>query len=760
MKTKNKKAISTIIAVTVAVSILVAFSATASAADIYVNDGESIQAAITGASDYDTIHVATGTYTGFDVNKQVTLLGANHDVDPAGSSDRSGESAIVGQVTVTADAATINGFKLTSSYIAAGNPQAHDITISYNILDNVEAPWGAIHLHGGINQCDGAYVGYNTIINAQGDGIWTVGNDGVTIEYNHILDNTGDRAIEALNHVGTGIVIHGNTITNSGGKGINYWAEDGGVITDNVITNSNFEAIYTDAQATISGNQISGGNMYGILVVGGAADSTVSGNTISNTNWEGIQSDVPVTITNNDISGGYNGIQLSNAASGSVIDGNTISSPSWIGIKSFVPVDITNNNINGGWSGLEILSGAGGSTVNDNTVSGTTAEALRVFAQATITNNDFSGGYSGIGIWADGTVIDGNNIHGNTYWGLYIQPSVTDVVVTNNQLANNPYCGVIVQGDGDGSGIHINCNEITGNGFYGVESKRTSDVDAENNWWGDASGPTHASNPSGIGDAVSDNVDYDPWAGKITGPIDPVEVGTPIDVTGHFIGSSIVVATFCWGDGSISYLDISPGDTSVTCSHTYTEAGVYTVTLKVSDGTAHVDLGPGFMDRNSEIFLYVVVYDPDGGFVTGGGWIYSPAGASAQYPDAEGKATFGFVSKYKKGQTTPTGNTEFQFKAGDLNFHSDSYDWLVIAGSKAKYKGTGTINGEGSYKFMLSAIDGDLNNGDGIDKFRIKIWEEDTNGDETIIYDNGEDTGDGETLTELSGGQIVIHKTK
>ena len=152
------------------------------------------------------------------------------------------------------------------------------------------------------------HVGYNTISGAMGDGIWTVVNDDVTIEYNHILSSSGFASIQALNHVGTGIVMHANTITNSGGKGINYWAADGGEITDNVITNSKYEAIYTDAQATISGNQISGGNMYGILVVawtgGTAAGGTVSGNTISNTNWEGIQSDVSVTVTNNDISGG------------------------------------------------------------------------------------------------------------------------------------------------------------------------------------------------------------------------------------------------------------------------------------------------------------------------------------------------------------------------------------------------------------------------------------------------------------------------
>jgi hypothetical protein len=34
----------------------------------------------------------------------------------------------------------------------------------------------------------------------------------------------------------------------------------------------------------------------------------------------------------------------------------------------------------------------------------------------------------------------------------------------------------------------------------------------------------------------------------------------------------------------------------------------------------------------------------------------------------------------------PTGNTNFQFKAGGLRFKSSSYDWLVVSGQdKAKY---------------------------------------------------------------------------
>jgi hypothetical protein len=71
-----------------------------------------------------------------------------------------------------------------------------------------------------------------------------------------------------------------------------------------------------------------------------------------------------------------------------------------------------------------------------------------------------------------------------------------------------------------------------------------------------------------------------------------------------------------------------------------------------------------------------------------GGWIDS-IGRYIPDPSLTGPATFGFVSKYQKGATTPTGQTEFQFKVAGLNFHSTSYEWLVIAQSKALYKGEG-----------------------------------------------------------------------
>jgi hypothetical protein len=135
----------------------------------------------------------------------------------------------------------------------------------------------------------------------------------------------------------------------------------------------------------------------------------------------------------------------------------------------------------------------------------------------------------------------------------------------------------------------------------------------------------------------------------------------------------------------------------------------------------------------------VVIYDPSAGFVTGGGWFNSPAGAYKADETLTGKANFGFVAKYKNGANVPDGNTQFQFKAGDLNFHSSSYEWLVVAGNMAMFRGEGTINGEGSYTFMIWADD------DNPDTFRIHIWD-----DSGTVYDNG-------SRQSLGGGSIKVH---
>jgi hypothetical protein len=244
-----------------------------------------------------------------------------------------------------------------------------------------------------------------------------------------------------------------------------------------------------------------------------------------------------------------------------------------------------------------------------------------------------------------------------------------------------------------------------------------------------------------------------PVLGTITGPVAPTPLGTPIQISVPFTDLDVLesqpyTATIDWGDLATSTTQFSSSGT-ITGSHTYAAGGVYvvSVTIKQNNFEDH--------QHTKTVEGYVVVYDPSAGFVTGGGWINSPPGAFYANPSLTGKANFGFVSKYQKGANVPTGNTEFQFQAGNFSFKSTSYEWLVISGGfKAQYKGTGTVNGKGSYGFMLTAIDGGAKGGGSPDTFRLKVW--DANGS---IYDNQLGASDiSDPTTAVSGGSIVIHK--
>jgi PKD repeat protein len=244
-----------------------------------------------------------------------------------------------------------------------------------------------------------------------------------------------------------------------------------------------------------------------------------------------------------------------------------------------------------------------------------------------------------------------------------------------------------------------------------------------------------------------------PTIDSITAPVDPVSINDqPVNVTVEFSDPGTADThdvTWDWGD--LGTPDTQTNATSpATQDHLYAEPGVYTVQVTITDDDGSLA---------SQTYEYIVIYNPEGGFVTGGGWINSPEGAYTPDPLLTDKATFGFVAKYKKGTDAPTGETEFRFRVADLNFHSDTYQWLVVAGPKAQFKGTGTINGAGDYGFMLTAIDAALTPSTDEDLFRIKIWDKD-NG-EAIVYDNQMgDADDADPATVLGGGSIVIHKEK
>jgi PKD repeat protein len=235
---------------------------------------------------------------------------------------------------------------------------------------------------------------------------------------------------------------------------------------------------------------------------------------------------------------------------------------------------------------------------------------------------------------------------------------------------------------------------------------------------------------------------------SISGPVDPVETGTPVQVLANFADPGALdthVATIDWGDGTLEGATVSEsaGSGEAAGTHAYAEPGVHTIMVVVTDD----DSG-----STQHGFEFAVVFDPDGGFVTGGGWIDSPPGAHRGDPNATGRATFGFVSRYANGANVPSGRTRFGFRAGDLDFQSSSYDWLVVnqGGTAAQFKGSGSVNGMSAptgepYRFMIWAVD------DNPDTVRVRIWYEDAG--EVVIYDNGVEQ-------TVGGGSVSVHQNR
>lgn len=247
-----------------------------------------------------------------------------------------------------------------------------------------------------------------------------------------------------------------------------------------------------------------------------------------------------------------------------------------------------------------------------------------------------------------------------------------------------------------------------------------------------------------------------PTIGQIAST-DPVGVNRAVTANAVFADvdtSDTHTAQWIWGDGTTSAALVSEasGSGSASGTHTYAVAGIYTISLTVTDSRG----------KSASVTKDIVVYDALAGFVTGRGSIVSPAGAYGPDPTLTGLATFAFVSKYTKGAKAPSGTTDFLFQAGKLTFFSDNYEWLVISPSRAQYKGQGTLNTQTGYQFLLTAIDGDTISKGTPDRFRIKIWHHDNNAHVDVIdYDNQGDagaigtTGEGTPLVE---GSIVLHR--
>ena len=223
-----------------------------------------------------------------------------------------------------------------------------------------------------------------------------------------------------------------------------------------------------------------------------------------------------------------NGIQLGWGAGGVVKD-NTVSNirytgPSWsatgilgIGSGGMEAITIEGNNVSNTQGGVQVYYFNGPVVLLDNTLEDNDFNYLYAFDDGAVTNNSFdTNDPCAVALYlADVTniTLTGNSFS-NNYAGVVIDGATDEISFSNCEFLDNSSHGIIIQpyGTDNPDNISINQCNIVGNGSYGIENTTDNIVDATQNWWGDATGPYHpADNPSGLGDTVSDKVDFGPW---------------------------------------------------------------------------------------------------------------------------------------------------------------------------------------------------------------------------------------------------------
>lgn len=166
----------------------------------------------------------------------------------------------------------------------------------------------------------------------------------------------------------------------------------------------------------------------------------------------------------------------------------------------FQNVEITNNtivNVGPSKRGINVA----------NSISSLMNTANGVIENLVISCNDISGPGS----------VEAGSI------GIRLAGNIPSPTITNNRVAfvNTGFQGFNMT-NGVATDVVLNENSFTDTGAFAMDWRSTEAIDAERNWWGSASGPTHPDNPGGTGGVIgagggpvgSGNPDFSPWLGS------------------------------------------------------------------------------------------------------------------------------------------------------------------------------------------------------------------------------------------------------
>jgi len=520
----------------------------------------SIQDAIDAAAEGDTVDVAAGTYAEYIHITTDNLIVQGAGIDQSiidlngltpywhypGSSSYASRAGVLmsgygspGTPSEIVEGVTFKGFTVKNAGLnpPGGGSYPEYIDIYVDGQDDVRG----IGVHNGknilIQNCKVERSGGPGILIGKARLTSTTQSEDVTVD-SCISSNNVEMGISVGSYIGP-VVITDNVCANNkrphpdagrefSGKGIEVSGRNSsslisGVISGNTCTANGYQGIvlknYSDG-VTIENNTITGHNFdqdgAGIFFYGKSSNPAYNENH---------------TIRNNTVTGNIRGI-VAYYAQNCTIEDNTITTDS-----GAFPV---------GQSGIK-LDGANNMLVQDNTLSSLAGVGIKVQntwnAVAsygnTVSQNTITGAqFAGIAVW------------GGAYSNTFLNNTITGTTVLTfwaGQAYEETQADGVFLDDDAGTGNVFNYNNIHDNAGDGMENQIGTVIDAENNNWGASTGPYHPTlNPTGAGDSVSDDIDFDPWLGAEIGSVvhDPVvNPGESVDHADAGIEVTVVSGT-------------------------------------------------------------------------------------------------------------------------------------------------------------------------------------------------------------------------
>ena len=394
--------------------------------------------------------------------------------------------------------------------------------MSGNIIDgntingNSSGEYGIYLYNDATGSTDGNTIQANNVSNCYASGIYlemegSAGMDGNTILNNNVSDC--DEGYDAGIYIGLESssenssmcrnTIEGNTVVNSSQTGILLFSNSYGNMSENTISGNTLYndfgygygsgvVLHTYNYGSIENSSIESNTVYGFeygIYLEDVSDYSIDNINISNNRlWNGL---LEAGIGNN-----YS-ISVDSAHDISIA-GNDISYSTDAGVDiedSAYNISITANDIHHNYGDGILTDDANYINISSNTI-------------------HHNGYYKGSGIDVeDSNYINvwSNDIHANPE-GIYIYNS-DEINIYSNDIRNNignEFTGIYV--DYGSEDVYIYCNNIVSND-EGVYSESEYNVEAYDNWWGAADGPSY--DGDGHGDSVyadgNGYLYYEPW---------------------------------------------------------------------------------------------------------------------------------------------------------------------------------------------------------------------------------------------------------